>query len=240
MHKLSTVMAAKRIKRRNRIFTIGIIISGILSIILGVVTFYGQQTGNFVMNVDYNAYNRGIVIADNKTMENAGPQLVSDSVTDAKDMTYLWLDINNAVETDGNFYDPDYTYLAYTFYLQNTGTEVSDIIYSMRISDVYKGLDEAIRILLVIDGEETLYQKADEADENGILAEYPDSMPDAINFLDDDTVFRHSITNFEPNEIKKFTVFIWLEGWDPDTTDDILGGLIKFRMAFSIDEDDLA
>ncbi len=237
MKRLSTVTAAKKLTKRNRIFTIGILISGILSAVLGVVTFYGQQAGNFVMNVDYEAYNRGIVIADNRTMADAGPQLISGSVEDAKDVTYRWLDIQSAVETDGNFYDPDLTYMAYTFYLQNAGTEVTDVIYSMRITDVYKNLDEAIRVILIDDGIETIYQKQDEADEFGVLPTYPVSMPDAEMFLDDDTVFRNVVESFGPNEIRKFTVIVWLEGEDPDTNDDILGGLIKFRMTFSIDGD---
>ncbi len=237
MGKLSTVIAAKKLKRRNRIFTIGIIISGVLSAVLGVVTFYGQQTGNFVMNVDYEAFNRGIVIADNRTMENAGPQLISDSITDAKDVTYRWLDISSAKETDGNFYDPDLTYMAYTFYLQNIGTEGVDITYSMRITDVYKDLDEAVRVILIDNDEEIIYQKQDEANELGILPEYPQSMPTATMFLDKDTVFRRTIPGFAPNEIRKFTLLVWLEGEDPDTNDEILGGLIKFRMTFSIEEE---
>ncbi len=240
MHRLSTVTAAKKIKTRNRIFSIGIIVSGILSIVLGVVTFYGQQTGNFVMNVDYDAFNRGIVIADNRTMEDAGPQLISESITDAKDVTYRWLDISSASETDGNFFDPDLTYMAYTFYLQNVGSEVVDITYSMRITDVYKGLDEAVRILIIDDGVETLYQKRDEADEFGELPTYPLSMPPALMFLDDDTVVRRTILGFVPNEIRKFTIMVWLEGEDPDTNDEVLGGLIKFRLTFSIEEDVIA
>ncbi len=237
MGKLSTVTAAKKITRRNRIFTIGIIVSGLLSVVLGVVTFYGQQSGNFVMNVDYDAFNRGIVIADNRTMENAGPQLMAESVQDAKDITYRWLDISSAVETDGNFFDPDITYLSYTFYLQNIGSEVVDLTYSMRITDVYKDLDEAIRVILIDDGVQTIYQKQDEADEFGVLPTYPVSMPTSTVFIDEDTVFRKTLVGFAPNAIRKFTILIWLEGEDPDTTDDVLGGLIKFRMTFSIEED---
>ena len=240
MRRLSTVTAAKKLQRRNRIFTIGIIVSGLLTAVLGVVTFYGQHTGNFVMNVDYDAFNRGIVIANNRTMENAGPQLVADSVTDAKDITYRWLDISSAEETDGNFYDPDLTYMAYTFYLQNVGSEAVDVIYSMRITDVYKGLDEAIRVLVIDDGIQTIYQKQDEADEFGVLPTYPISMPDIKIFIDEITGFRKTLFGFAPNEIRKFTVLIWLEGEDPNTTDDVLGGMIKFRMTFSIEEEVVA
>lgn len=240
MSKLSTVMAAKKLKKRNKLFTFGILISGILSAVLGVVTFYGQQSGNFVMNVDYDAFNRGIVIANNRTMENAGPQLISDSVTDAKDVTYRWLDISSAEETDGNFYDPDLTYMAYTFYLQNVGTEGVDVTYSMRITDVYKDLDEAIRVIIIDNGEESIYQKQDEADEFGVLPTYPVSMPNTTMFIDEDTVFRKTLLGFAPNEIRKFTIIVWLEGEDPDTNDDVLGGLIKFRMTFSIEEEVIA
>eukprot|EP01156_Anaeramoeba_ignava_P017838 Anaeramoba_ignava/a90141_120.p6 GENE.a90141_120~~a90141_120.p6 ORF type:complete len:240 (-),score=15.41 a90141_120:8614-9333(-) len=238
MKKYSTVMAATKIALRNKIFTFGILISGILSIVLGVVTFYGQQSGNFVMNVNYDTYARGIVIADNRTMTNAGPQLTSDSLSDAKDITYWWLDIETAQETDGNYYDPDFDYLAYTFYIQNQGTETVDITYSLRVTDVYKNLDEAVRIIFIDDGVETIYQKEDEANEFGVLPTYPVSISDASLFIDDNTVFRTSIIGFTPNTIKKFTIIIYLEGEDPDTTDDLLGSMIRFRMTFSIDEDE--
>ena len=239
MNKLSTVVEAKRMMKRNKLFTIGILISGILSIVLGVVTFYGQQAGNFVMNVDYDAFNRGIVIANNRTMENAGPQLYSQAVQDAKDVTYRWLDISSADETDGNFYDPDLKYVAYTFYVQNVGSETVDMLYSMRITDVYKDLDEAIRVIIIDNGEETIYQKPDEADEFGVLPTYPTSMPLTTPFIDEDTVVRRIIPSFSPNEIRKFTIIIWLEGEDPDTNDDVLGGQIKFRMTFSIEDEDV-
>lgn len=237
MNKLSTVTEAKKIAKRNKFFTIGILISGILSAVLGVVTFYGQQAGNFVMNVDYNAFNRGIVISDNRTMENAGPQLYSEAVQDAKDVTYRWLDISSAMETDGNFYDPDLKYVAYTFYVQNVGSETVDMVYSIRITDVYKDLDAAIRVIVIDNGVETIYQKPDEADEFGVLPTYPVSMPETVPFLDEDTVVRRIIPSFTPNEIRKFTILVWLEGEDPDTNDDVLGGLIKFRMTFSIEEE---
>ena len=42
------------------------------------------------------------------------------------------------------------------------------------------------------------------------------------------------ITNFKSGSIDKYTVVIWLEGWDPECVDDIMGGEVKLSMNFHI------
>ena len=43
-------------------------------------------------------------------------------------------------------------------------------------------------------------------------------------------------TGFKKGEIDKFTIVIWLEGNDPECTDEIRGGKIKFSMNFSVND----
>lgn len=234
--KLSTVMQANKIVKKRRLYTIGLLISLFLSISFGVVTFYGQDTGNFVMNVDYDAFNRGIILSETKSFESKSSRLMTDPVEGAQDITYNWLQIDQVEATDGNYIDPDLDYMAYTFYLENNGLETVDITYSIRITQVLKDLDKAIRILIIEDGEQTIYQKQDEADELGNPPVYSVSLPLSKLFIDDNTVTRESIIRFTPSQIKKFSVIMWIEGEDPDTTDKIAGGSIKMQMSFSIDE----
>ena len=42
------------------------------------------------------------------------------------------------------------------------------------------------------------------------------------------------INGFEPEEITKFTVVIWIEGNDPDCIDWLVGGQLKVDMLMSI------
>ena len=232
--KLSTVMAATKYQKKRRLYTLGLIITFLLSITFGVVTFYGQQTGNFVMNVDYDAYNRGIVLSDTKDFEQTSSRLMTDPIVGAQDITYNWLQIEQVKATDGHYNDPDMGYMAYTFYIKNNGLETVDLTYSVRITEVTKDLDQAIRFMIIVDDEESIYQQPDEADEFGNFYEYPVELPETKPFLNDYTIARETITRFVPEETKKFSIILWLEGYDPDTTDEVAGGAIKMQMSFSI------
>ena len=233
--RLSTVLEVKRRKLRNRIFTLGVVATGIMSIAFAVITFYGQQSGNFVMSMDYDTYNRGIILSSDEAFTNPSPRLMTDPIEDARDMTYSWLKLDEVEETDGNYVDPDYDYVAYTFYIRNDGLETVDITYHIRMTEIYKDLDEAIRILVIEDGEETMYQKLDRLGPSGELPYYPDIMPKPKLFVNDSIIARETFVKFEPGQIKKFSVIMWLEGYDPDTTDEVLGGKIKLQMNFAID-----
>ena len=234
--RLSTVMQANLIKKKRRIYTLGLAVTLFLSVVFLVVTFYGQDTGNFVMSVDYDAFNRGIVLSETKSFDVTSSRLMTYPIEGAQDITYNWIQIDQVEETDGNYLDPDIDYVAYTFYLENNGWETVDITYSIRITQVMNDLDQAIRVLIIDDGIQTIYQKRDEADELGNLPEYQVDLPDTSLFLDDYTVTRQTITRFIPQQIRKFSIIMWIEGEDPDTTDSIAGGSIKMQMSFSINE----
>lgn len=228
--RLSRVLGVRRVKLRNRIFSLGVIITGMLSIAFALITFYGQNAGNFVMSVDTLARQRGIAISDSADFAYSTSRLMSDPIDSAKDMTYAWLKLDEIEETDGNFVDPDHEYVAYTFYIKNEGLETVDLSYYIRITEVYNELDKAIRVLVIDDGEETMYMKPDTTNINT----YPEYMPIGQHFDTQMTVMRKLISNFKPGDIRKFTVVIWLEGNDPDTTDEILGGMIRMHMNFTI------
>lgn len=104
-----------------------------------------------------------------------------------------------------------------------------DLSYYVRITEEYSGLSSAIRVLIIDAGVETLYMKEDTVEKD-----YSRWMPQAEYFLTSATVMRKVIPDFNPGEIRAFSIVIWLEGYDPDTTDDILGGMIKMTMNFTI------
>lgn len=235
--RLSKILEVKRRKLRNRIFTLGVFITGLLSIAFAVITFYGQNAGNFVMAVDYDSFQRGITLSTNREFEDYTFQLMTEPIEDAREMTYSWLKIDEVLNTDGNYVDPDYDYVAYTFYIMNNGEETVDITYHIQMTEATYGIEDAIRILVIEDDvNETMYQTLDGLTEEGTFPEYPSVMPVGKLFLNSNTVMRKTFNKFEPFQIKKFTVIMWLEGYDPDTGDNVLGGRIKLQMMFSIDK----
>jgi len=231
--RLSRLLGFRRTRIRNRILTLGVVITGMLSVAFAIITFYGQNAGNFVISVDSIAQKRGIILSENPNFREPSPRLMTEPIDEARDMTYAWLKLDEVQAANGNYVDIDYDYVAYTFYLMNKGSESVDISYHIRITDIYNDLDSAIRILIIEDGEETIYQKEDDLI-NGQLPVYPESVPDSVDFLSNTIVMRRLFTNFKPDQIKKFSVVVWLEGYDPDTVDEILGGMIRLQMNFSI------
>lgn len=53
-------------------------------------------------------------------------------------------------------------------------------------------------------------------------------------YAHDDVVVEHTVKGVNKDEVHKYTVVIWLEGDDPDCTDDLIGGHIGMHMDFEL------
>ena len=53
-----------------------------------------------------------------------------------------------------------------------------------------------------------------------------------IAFQDDQTVALVHTESIQPGEIHEYTLVLWVEGADPECTDNILGGEFKVEMQF--------
>ena len=96
------------------------------------------------------------------------------------------------------------------------------------IEEVIKNVDEAIRIKVYHNGIATTYAKPQK--------DSLESEPNTTPFYSSKQVMCIQRDDFTSNEIDKFTVVIWLEGNDPECTNDIKGGKIKFSMNFIINQ----
>lgn len=237
--RLSTVLGIKKTTTMTaRFLTLGVIISGLLSLGFGVVTFYGLSTGSFVISMTEEAVKKGIQLSTDKRFIDGTSRLFADPREESDESTYEYLDIEGAVENDGLFDNRAADYMAYSFYIKNVGFEMIDLIYTVNVTDVTLNLDDYVRLLIVVqrvDTElprtETLYMKPDDTPKY-----YPPTMPQAKMFLSSnykrDPIISESVDLFQVNAILKFTVFMWIEGYD--TEPNMERGSIKFDMKFSI------
>ena len=76
--------------------------------------------------------------------------------------------------------------------------------------------------ILVHNDEVTVYAK-----ENPITKE---AEKDTVEFYRNDMPVLEKRDDFRPGDIDKITIFIWLEGDDPECVDNLLGGEIKIHM----------
>ncbi len=131
----------------------------------------------------------------------------------------------NIDDIDGEHNGEDY--VAYTFYVQNTGEETVSYEYALKMTNASNGLDEAIRVKVYVNGKPTTYAKAP----NSELEVEADADK---NFRSGTDVMRTAVNDFEVGEYTKFTVVVWIEGNDPECLDWVLGGQLKFEMVMKV------
>lgn len=209
----------------------GIIVTFIALLIVTFITYYGQNAGNFVLSIDEDLKDRNVYMSETVDFINPTAMLQADAVYDARDITYSFVNIDEAVNTDGTYKDPYFKYVAYTFYIKNFGYETTDLEYTTTINSVSDNVDKAIRIMVITQYQDVVQQKIYMAKDD-VEYDYED-IPECIEFLSEKMVMQEKITGFFPDEQIKFTVFMWLEGQDPDTNDSILGGKVKLQLRFS-------
>ena len=132
--------------------------------------------------------------------------------------------IVNDINDEGDGAHNGQNYIAYTFYLENEGPEVMDYWMECTIDDVIRNVDEAVRIMVILNGEKTVYAKpmllTGEAEE------------DTEKFYSSKIPVLRERKSFSPNDIYKYTIVVWIEGDDPDCQDNLIGGEIKMHIDF--------
>ena len=136
----------------RKIYRLGFFIAGIILLLLAFLTYYGQNSGNFVMSVDEDAFKRGIAISENLDFSTKGRWLTADPVEDVRDTTLDYIDIFEIVNAQGAYKETRSNYLAYTFFVQNVGSETTPIDYEVSITNQSKNIADAIRVLIIVDG----------------------------------------------------------------------------------------
>ena len=210
-------------KKLKKIFRIALLVILFLFILLYVVIGIIYNSGNFSITLDKNLYfSRGIVIYDDPDYKVYRAEL---SVASPKTFTNIsgnWLP-NDLNESDGGSHNGT-EYLAYTFFVENIGNEITSYWSELFITDVIKEIDDAVRIRVYRNGDQITYAK---------VAKNGANEPDTTAFLEDSLVARNKVDNFKPGDIDKYTIVIWVEGSDPECTDNILGGEFSVYMDFN-------
>lgn len=210
-------------KRDSRIKLIRLALLTLLMflILLYFVLSIVYDAGNFTVILDQNlSLEKGIVIYDNLSEKVVSRRLEATGLNGMDNISVNWLPDNLDTVAEGSHNGDNY--IAYTFYVENEGKEGINYWYSIYVDDVIRNVDEAIRVMVYLNGEQTVYAKL-----NGYTEE-PEEGTKA--FYSDDTVMLESRQDFAPGAIDKFTIVIFIEGDDPDCTNALLGGEMKMHM----------
>lgn len=214
-----------KLKRRKlflKILRIVLLVLTLILLISYVVMRIIYNNGNFSITLDKNLYfEKGLIIYDDPEYKVFRQELYAGSIEYFDNISYKWLP-KNLDQGKGSHNGKNY--LAYTFYIENTGTDVTDYYYEIIIDDVIKNVDEAVRVRLYKNGVETTYAK---------LGANGKAEKNTTPFESDEVIALVHNEDFAPTAIDRYTVVMWLEGSDPDCTDNILGGEIKIHMDFN-------
>ena len=221
---------AKEVKKHvfvTRILSLLIVILIAIIAIAYAISYFYDKFGSFTVRVDkYDMVNQGLSLSETPEYERSISVLHADMQYDMTNISGLDLPANldmvNGAHNGKN-------YIAYTFYLINSGDDTISYDCYLYIDNVTKGVDEAIRVALYRNGEKTVYGKT-KSNGTGIESDCDSE------FLTASMVMKGRVEQFEPKARDKYTVVIWLEGNDPDCLDNIIGGTIKFSMDFKIVE----
>ena len=215
-----TAEGLKRRKKRNKIAKITLAIIVVLFTVLYLILGIIYNGGRFTITLDPQfSTESGIVLYDNLQRKNKVNRLYAKEIDFMDNISINWLP-DNLDSVDGPHNGDNY--IAYTFYLENNGPEEIHYWVECYIDDVIRNVDEAVRVMIILNGEKTVYAKKNSLTGN--------NESNTVSFYADDLAILRQRTNFKSGDVDKYTIVIWLEGDDPDCVDALIGGEIKMHM----------
>ena len=236
-----------------------LIVSLSLSLVFCGFTIYGAKIGNFNIYLHGDDVQLAIYMMEDKSdlgTHLSVPVLDEMDNTTFEDIATrnIRSKIMNGIGSKND--DIGRQYLAFSFVLVNFSDRMVNYDMELTIISTREGLgggrvEAAMRVLIIkewdyhlgptyeslaTDEEQDAFYRAgsfyalaekSEEDRKDLIENTTYTTQD---FISDVQLFRQEEFAFEPNAEVKYTVVIWLEGWDVDCVNDIYGGKIKMRL----------
>lgn len=224
IEKESIKLNSEKIKDRERkikAIKIGLLIILLFLIIIYFILRIVYETGDFTISLDPDFAQKSGLVMYEKLDEKLDKRILKATKVDFMDnISVKWLpdNLNDMGEGSHN----GNNYLAYTFYVENKGSDVINYWYQILVDDVIKNVDKAVRVMVYRNDEKKLYAKANETT--------GEAENDTTKFYSNREVMVEGRKDFKPGDIDKFTIIIFIEGDDPDCVDELIGGAMKMHM----------
>lgn len=222
-HIIVTADKINRRKKIGRIVKLSLLLLLLLLIVVYIILGIIYNIGNFTITLDSNkTLESGIAIYENLDDPTPKRKLQATAVPFMDNISWKWLPEDIDTKKDGSHNGENY--IAYSFYVENQGSQELHYWYEIALDEVMRNVDEAIRIMIYQNGNSTIYAK-----ENNLSGEPEEN---TIAFLKNkgNSIILEKRTNFSPNDRDRYTIVVWLEGDDPDCVDALLGGGVKMHM----------
>lgn len=226
-NKEKITLNSEKIRKREqkiKILKITILLILLFLIILYFILRVVYELGDFTVSLDPQLEEKSGLVMYEHLLDKQNKQILkAERVEYMDNICVSWLP-SNLSEGEGSHNGTNY--LAYSFYLENQGSETINYWYRIVSDDVVKNVDRAIRIMVIRNDEQTIYAKPNEitGENDGGTAEPTEKFNNSK-----DLVLKQR-QGMKSGDIDKFTIVIFLEGDDPDCTDELIGGEMKMHM----------
>lgn len=225
MASKDVVVKADRIRKRKKLFKfvrLALFLLLLLLIIIYIVLRLLFNDGSFVVSLkDNEMLYSGLAMYESLNDPTPKRKLRADDVQFLDNISIKWLP-SDITEHEGSHNGKNY--IAYSFYMENQSDVIKNYWYSIVMDDVVLNADEAIRIMIYVNDEKTVYAKGNSIDGG--------AEPGTTKFRDDEdgTIILEQRKDMKSGDLDKITVVIWIEGDDPECVNAIIGGHARFHM----------
>ena len=166
--------------------------------------------------------------------ETSTTKLVAPPLLKALDTQYT--EVIESLDEGVGSKNTDY-YFAYSFYLGGYGdSENINYNLAMSLNDYSNNLEEAIRIMIIINGIKEVYAKSDSNDNVKPIYDGEKHESDPIKIGETKSFRKNKNIIVEsyyikPGEFDKYTIVIWIDGWE--SVNEMKGGVFSADVKFS-------
>jgi len=225
MAKNDVVVKADRIRKWHRLgkfIKLALLLLLLLLIIIYIVLKVLFNDGSFIVALEDNdMLYSGLAMYETLNDPTPKRRLKADDVQFLDNISIKWLP-SDITEHEGSHNGKNY--IAYSFYMENKSDTVMNYWYSVVMDDVILNADEAIRVMIYVNDQRTVYAKGNSIDGK--------AEPDTTKFREDEdgTIILEQRKDMKSGDLDKITVVIWIEGDDPECTNALIGGHARLHM----------
>lgn len=224
--------------RKKRLANMSIAVLTIVAVLVVLITIYGQHVGNFVVAIE-TASQLILVLSETPGFEKPTSRLAAKGLTDQTNITYADIPKDELLLGNGSLNDEILRrYFAYSFYVKNVSTTPIDYSAEIVLNHSSQNAESALRIMVISDEGERIYAKAKEFPESEVGKPEDHAGTDiernygTVPFESLTRLVNQQSQRFRKDAVRKYTIVMWLEGWDNECTDEIRGAIMRMEMRF--------
>lgn len=209
----------------NVLFTVSFVL-----FIFAAVILLPKITNHQLFNLSPDeAVSLGIYVSETLENQSRSALLEVSKNVDHDSVTFDVIQLDEILASEGEFIDLEHQYLAYSFYMHNTGSKAVSVQHGIRFIGANDWMMDAVKILVIEDQSDmSLYQK------NTGTYEHLGTIEPKL-FQSDQIVFSNVHDEFQSGTFKSYRVIVWLENFDDDLLDGNNVYQLKMDFWFQID-----